>query len=95
MSQREGLARRLGYVYRKTSGWQEPEVHWGDRDGEDERDQNAQRLTWLRVADECIRQMEWARKGWLERIDSNGSRFYMTAPPQSPLTLAPDDWKPE
>ena len=50
---------------------------------------------WLRVADECIRQMEWARTGWIASKGSNGSTFYTNANPPIPLTPAPDDWRPQ
>lgn len=40
------------------------------------------REPWLRVADECIRQMEWARME-CRRLPLRG------------LTLAPPEWKPE
>ena len=40
---------------------------------------------WLDVADECIRQMEWARA-------SSPGKDYGRTPP---LTLAPEDWKPQ
>jgi hypothetical protein len=40
---------------------------------------------WFSMADECIRQMEWAR-----------SCYDWTAPTElnPPLTIAPEDWKP-
>ena len=47
------------------------------------------------MADECIRQMEWARTGWIASKGSNGSTFYTNANPPIPLTPAPDDWKPQ
>lgn len=55
---------------------------------------------WNFVADECIRQMEWAASRQTAATDSNGSRFYTpegwgTPWDRSKLTPAPDDWKPE
>ena len=47
------------------------------------------------LADECIRQMEWARTGWVASKDNNGSRYYTVAGPRDPLTAAPDAWRPE
>jgi hypothetical protein len=49
--------------------------------------------TWGDLADECIRQMEWARTGWVECKDNNGSSFYSRGA-STYLTLAPEDWKP-
>jgi hypothetical protein len=43
----------------------------------------------LDVADECIRQMEWART--LGRTD-NPDRYWE---PYPELTAAPDDWNPK
>ena len=48
----------------------------------------------LPLADECIRQMEWARTGWIASKDNNGSMFYTKETPPVPLTPAPDDWTP-
>ena len=50
---------------------------------------------WNCVADECIRQMEWARTGWIASKDSSGSTFYTNANPPVPLNPAPDDWRAE
>ena len=52
----------------------------GDRDAS--ADQH--RKPWYRAADECIRQMEWARARRL--VPANGT--------PAPLTIAPDDWTP-
>lgn len=86
MSLREELARRLGLVYRTKAGWQSPEVHWGDRDEEGARVHNANRLLFLEMADECIRQMEWARRRnpWVDQSEYD----------RSPMTVAPEGWKP-
>lgn len=51
---------------------------------------------WLQAADECIRQMEWARSQaarsdiWINKTASQAA----TESPNFPLTLAPADWKP-
>jgi len=42
-----------------------------------------------RVADECIRQMEWAAANGFNHCCSRGLHN-----PLDPLTLAPEDWKP-
>jgi hypothetical protein len=44
---------------------------------------------YLKMADECIRQMEWAREehGWTTCPICGG-------PPHDDLTPAPEDWKP-
>jgi hypothetical protein len=44
---------------------------------------------WQSLADECIRQMEWARRQeWVTE------EMFRTARIARPLTLAPEDWKP-
>jgi hypothetical protein len=43
---------------------------------------------WLKTADECIRQMEWARGLYMK---SEGVGPIKVVPG---LTLAPEDWKP-
>ena len=84
----EQLARRLCDVRPfVTEG--EKGVKWDDLAGFHKTQQ-----AYLDIARECLRQMEWARNGWVVRIDSNGSRFYSEAPPESELTLAPEDWTP-
>ena len=45
---------------------------------------------WLAVADECIRQMEWARKE--HGLDA---AVWWKSPQMRSLTLAPDDWSPD
>ena len=92
MTLQEQLARRLGYVYRLTHGWQEPEVHWGDRGTITETTYHnvwAEQAVWLKVADECIRQMEWAAANGFNHCCSRGLHN-----PLDPMTLAPEDWKP-
>ncbi len=42
---------------------------------------------WLAQADECIRQMEWARA-------DAGLEFEPGTDEVPPLTLAPEDWEP-
>lgn len=48
--------------------------------------------SWLNVADECLRQMEWARE------HGSSEQAYQECehctPDPGPLTLAPKDWKP-
>ena len=46
------------------------------------------RSEWLEMADECIRQMEWAQ--------SKGATYcpFCGGPPHAALTLAPEDWNP-
>lgn len=44
---------------------------------------------WLLIADECIRQMEWAR----ETVPMTKT-LAATFRDLVPLTLAPEDWKP-
>jgi len=44
---------------------------------------------WNCVADECIRQMEWAAANGFNHCCSRGLHN-----PLDPLTLAPEDWKP-
>lgn len=97
---REKLARRLGTAYRTAAGWQEPDVHPGDRPSDTARGHVVnlqQQAVWLAVADECIRQMEWAfNQGASARCpyDCKGCRICadMDAPA---LTPAPEDWRPE
>ena len=48
---------------------------------------------WNCVADECIRQMEWARTECVESVDSyDAGNSWLK---NKSLTPAPDDWKPE
>lgn len=77
---REALAQKLRSAY---LGGGSPET---DRDDSSD---------WLDVADECIRQMEWAfRKGGLRGIqDERGTVAHGTMK-KTELTLAPEDWKP-
>ena len=54
---------------------------------------------YLAQADECIRQMEWARTRQWVQIDSSGQPFIHSGDWGTPwhmksLTLAPEDWKP-
>ena len=42
------------------------------------------------LADECLRQIEWARRECVEAADSETAEFTVMLP----LTLAPPDWKP-
>jgi len=55
---------------------------------------------WNLVADECIRQMEWARRPDREvEVTQYWEKGAGPAPTvirtsELPLTLAPDDWKP-
>ena len=44
------------------------------------------------VADECIRQMEWA---WANGFDSCCNRGQLKRLEKETMTIAPPDWKPE
>lgn len=50
-------------------------------------------LSWFAVADECIRQMEWARRccQWTPVTWKMSSEEIAA---RNPLTFAPPDWKP-
>ena len=52
-----------------------------------------------RMAAECIRQMEWARRPEREmeviEVWGKGGNRHPNIVRNLPLTLAPDDWKPE
>ena len=78
---REELAKRL---------WQVRHPSWilPDR-GLDEAGEPG----WFALADEVVRQMEWARQMKAYRTDARGSRYF-TVDATSPLTPAPDEWKP-
>lgn len=100
----EQIARRLGEVYRRSAGWASPEVHWGDRDDPDERLQNAQRLNWLAVADECIRQMRFTALVTIaeceEAVGAAGGTIHLNVPAliakvalMDPENPAPEGWK--
>jgi hypothetical protein len=58
-------------------------------------DTNPHDVPWLRAADECIRQMEWARTlhGEQWRGDGRDRTRYLVDLDNEPLTLAPGDWK--
>ena len=47
-------------------------------------------------ADECIRQMEWARTRHGEKWEGDGrdGTRHIVDLDEEPLTLAPEDWKP-
>lgn len=47
-------------------------------------DSNPHAAPWLAAADECLRQMEWARRNCI---------YTGTDPVPPPITLAPKDWK--
>jgi hypothetical protein len=79
---REELAHRLGEILAQAIDNAKPEPDGGALIG------------LGRLTDECIRQMEWARKRWQANKDSNGSTFYTAVPEGHPMTLAPPDWKP-
>jgi len=46
---------------------------------------------WYRTADECLRQMEWARRQTAESCEEKPYAFHNL---EQPITLAPPDWKP-
>jgi hypothetical protein len=59
-------------------------------------------LLWPELANEVIRQMEWARKTYLDIAGDgpepgghNCDEACYTRMNKLPLTLAPEDWKPE
>ena len=59
--------------------------------------QRAQRHTkdyYRKMADECIRQMTWARRGhgsvWFGGVEHKNLPLMIESPP----SLAPEDWKP-
>jgi hypothetical protein len=79
MTLREEMARRLADTYAVGRRWDD--LGAGHRED------------WCRVADEVLRQMEWARTRWVARVDNNGSTFYSEIA-GSPLTLAPEGWSP-
>jgi hypothetical protein len=45
----------------------------------------------LKVADECVRQMEWVRR---EKMSQVAEREGVYCGSDAPITLAPDGWKP-
>jgi len=45
-----------------------------------------------RMADECIRQMEWARYEGFSRAIEAWRKFELTPCEERPMTLAPEDW---
>ena len=47
---------------------------------------------WLLVADECIRQMEWARRECVIPFQPDYDECEIDY--SAPLTLAPKDWQP-
>lgn len=50
---------------------------------------------YLTSADECIRQMEWARRGMLLKLAGLKDTGQTLAPiTDPPLTLAPEGWTP-
>ena len=52
-------------------------------------------IGWGDMADECIRQMEWARGiGYRHAELASDDADYVLAVNRPPLTLAPEDWKP-
>ena len=61
------------------------------RVGEDAHPNHIRREQALAMADECIRQMEYARRSQ-ELPDKSGYVVWKT--PRPPLSLAPEDWKP-
>jgi phosphate uptake regulator len=56
------------------------------------------RNRWMRVADECIRIAEWARRqGYDESrvyFTANGMDFSASLEGGKPLALPPDEWQP-
>lgn len=88
MELRDGLARRLAFVYRKVQHWDEPEVHWDDPRHSDSAHAKQQTALWKFMANECIRQMEWVRRQTLEECGQPWEH------PLPPLISAPEDWQP-
>lgn len=88
MSLREDLARRLY------------EAHWaptvalvGRAAVPFENQPDANREAWCVAADECIRQMEWARRQGADSVEASIIEIEL-AKEHGTITLAPPDWKP-
>lgn len=87
---REQLARRLGSI--KWPGLADP---LNKRVADEEVDAGqGNSATWGDLADECIRQMEWARHPFtpVKPIEEGD---WSEPAPWFPLTPAPNDWKPD
>ena len=102
MSLREELAERLYTAY-----WKPTQLLVSKDIYPFSKQDEAEKRAWLSAADECIRQMEWARmevaKAWDQAEGSGtakGARRILYPPAEwkydegIPLTIAPPDWKP-
>lgn len=82
MTLREELSRRLCSLV-----WGAPHMPYANEPVCSEQDRA---VTWGDLADECIRQMEWARRQTFDSV-----RDYLPdVEVHEPLTAAPEGWKP-
>jgi hypothetical protein len=90
MSLREDLARRLWLVVTKPDS---ASVQWDASPNGSLAEY--EKAPWFIAADECIRQMEWARGiGYRHAELAAQDADYVLKVNSPPLTIAPPDWTP-